>query len=102
MNLLEQLDPSRYRNFLHDLQQHVGGTDGLAVLHCLDGRSIPNQCDITEHVGNVVFQLRTEISGDRVENRLAVPKFRGGRALPETIKLQLTESVSIYTSRDIA
>ncbi|WP_227354300.1 RAD55 family ATPase [Haladaptatus salinisoli] len=102
MNLLERQDSSRYRNFLHDLQQHVRGTDGLAVFHCLDGRSVPDRRDVTEHVADVVFQLRTEISGDRVENRLAVPKFRGGRALPETIKLELTESVSIDMSRDIA
>ena len=33
---------------------------------------------------------------------LAVPKFRGGRALEETIKLRLTADVSIDTSRDIA
>ncbi len=77
-------------------------TLGLAILHCLEGRSVPDQRDITEHVVDVVFQLRTTISGDRVENRFAVPKFRGGRALPETIKLELTENVSIDTSRDIA
>ncbi|WP_049970303.1 RAD55 family ATPase [Haladaptatus cibarius] len=102
VDLLEREDPTRYRNFLHDLQSHVRGTDSLAVLHCLDGRSVPDQRDITEHAVDVVFQLHTEISGDRVENRLAVPKFRGGRALPETIKLELTESVAIDTSRDIA
>ncbi len=102
VNLLEREDPTRYRNFLHDLQAHVRGTDSLAVLHCLDGRNVPNQRDITEHAVDVVFQLHTEISGDRVENRLAVPKFRGGRALPETIKLELTEFVAIDTSRDIA
>ncbi len=101
-DLLEREDPTRYRNFLHDLQAHLRGTDSLALLHCLDGRSVPDQRDITEHAVDVVFQLRTEISGDRVENRLAVPKFRGGRALPETIKLELTESVAIDTSRDIA
>ncbi|WP_423744944.1 transcriptional regulator (plasmid) [Haladaptatus sp. SPP-AMP-3] len=102
MNLLEREDPTRYRNFLHDLQAHLRGTDSLAILHCLDGRWVPDQRDITEHAVDVVFQLNTEISGDRVENRLAVPKFRGGRALPETIKLELTERVAIDTSRDIA
>jgi hypothetical protein len=57
---------------------------------------------VTEHVADVVFQLHTEYSGDTVETRLAVPKFRGGRALSETIKLELAESVRIDTSRDIA
>ncbi|WP_433624552.1 RAD55 family ATPase [Halomicrococcus sp. NG-SE-24] len=102
VDLLERQDESRYRNFLHDLQHHVQTSDSLAVLHCLDGRNVPDQRDVTEHVADVVLQLHTEIAGDRVENRLAVPKFRGGRALPETIKLELAESVSIDTSRDIA
>ncbi|WP_458204412.1 RAD55 family ATPase [Haladaptatus sp. NG-SE-30] len=102
VNLLERQDATRYRNFLSDLQQHIRGTDSLAILHCLDGRSVPDQRDVTEHIVDVVFQLHTEISGDRIENRLAVPKFRGGRALSETIKLELTENVSIDTSRDIA
>ncbi|MFH5798946.1 RAD55 family ATPase [Haladaptatus sp. CMAA 1911] len=102
MNPLEREDPTRYRNFLNDLQAHLRGTNSLALLHCLDGRQVPAQRDITEHAVDVVFQLRTEVTGDRVENRLAVPKFRGGRALSETIKLELTESVSIDTSRDIA
>ncbi len=102
VDLLERQDETRYRNFLHDLQHHVQSTDSLAVLHCLDGRSVPDLRDLTEHVADVVFQLHTEVTGDTVENRLAVPKFRGGRALPETIKLELAESVTIDTSRDIA
>ncbi|WP_135830542.1 RAD55 family ATPase [Halorussus halobius] len=99
---LERQDGSRYRNFLNDLQNHLHNTGSLAFLHCLDGRSVADARDLTEHVADVVFQLHTEYSGDAVETRLAVPKFRGGRALPETIKLELTESVRIDTSRDIA
>lgn len=102
IDLLEKREESRYRNFLNDLQNHLHNTEGVAILHCLDGRSVPDARDLTEHVADVVFQLHTEYSGDAVETRLAVPKFRGGRALPETIKLELSESVSIDTSRDIA
>ena len=102
VDLLERQSESRYRNFLNDLQNHLQNTGSLAFLHCLDGRDVPNARDATEHVADVVFQLHTEISGDTVENRLAVPKFRGGRALPETIKLELAEAVRIDTSRDIA
>ena len=53
-------------------------------------------------MADAVFRLETEISGDTVSNRLAVPKLRGGRALADTVKLQLTDSVAIDTSRDIA
>jgi archaellum biogenesis ATPase FlaH len=102
VNLLEQQDQTRYRNLLNDLQGHLRETGSIAVLHCLAGRSVPDHRDITEHVSDVVFQLHTEVAGDRIENRLAVPKFRGGRALTDTIKLELAETVRIDTSRDIA
>jgi KaiC/GvpD/RAD55 family RecA-like ATPase len=102
VDVLEKTDEDRYRNFLNDLQNHLHNTDGVAALHCLDGRAVPDTRDVTEHVADVIFQLHTEYSGDTVETRLAVPKFRGGRALSETIKLELADTVRIDTSRDIA
>ena len=100
--LESQEPPSRFRSFMNDLQNHIFNTDSLAILHCLNGRSIPPLRDTTEHFADVVFHLETDISGDEVENRLAIPKFRGGRAPSDTIKLDLVEEVSIDTSRDIA
>lgn len=102
VNPLESADPARYRNFLNELQTHMANTGGLAVLHGLDGRDVPQNRDMTEHMVDVVFDLETEVRGTEIVNRLAVPKFRGGRALGETIKLKLQESVTVDTSRDIA
>ncbi len=103
LDVLEsQEPPSRFRSFMNDLQNHIFNTDSMAILHCLNGRSVPPLRDATEHFADVVFYLETNIQGDEVENRLAVPKFRGGRAPSDVIKLNLTEEVSIDTSRDIA
>jgi hypothetical protein len=103
LDVLEsQEPPSRFRSFMNDMQNHIFNTDSLAILHCLDGRSVPPLRDTTEHFADVVFDLQTSVSGDEVENRLAIPKFRGGRAPADTIKLDLVEEVSIDTSRDIA
>jgi KaiC/GvpD/RAD55 family RecA-like ATPase len=102
MDPLERRDPQRFRGFLNELQTHLVNTKGLAVLHAMRGSSIPKNRDYTTHMADVVFDLQTSIDGAEIENRLAVPKFRGGSALEETIKLNLTESVSIDTSRDIA
>lgn len=99
---LERTDRGRYRTFLNDLQTHVVNTGGVAYLHALDGRSVPPLRDTSEYAADVVFDLRTELTGSEVENRLAVPKFRGGRALEEAIKLRLADGVQIDTSRDIA
>ncbi|MEF8856758.1 MAG: transcriptional regulator, partial [Haloplanus sp.] len=97
-----QEPPSRFRSFMNDLQNHIFNTDSLAILHGLEGRNVPPLRDTTEHFADVVFSLQTSVVGDQVENRLAIPKFRGGRAPSDVIKLDLVEDVSIDTSRDIA
>lgn len=102
INVLERMEPRRFRKFMNELQNHIYNTDSLAFLHCLNGRDVPGMRDTTEHMADVIFQLQTEVSGDRVENHLAIPKFRGGRALSEVIKLELTEEIAVDTSRDIA
>jgi len=98
---LEEADSTRYRAFLNELQTHMVNTGSIAVLHAMHGDSPSNRA-LTKHMADVVFDLRTDTSGSQIVNRLAVPKFRGGSALEETIKLQLTDGVTIDTSRDIA
>jgi hypothetical protein len=103
VDVLEAQEPrSRFRSFLNDLQNHIFNTGSLAIMHCLDGQSVPPLRDTTEHFADVIFDLETDIDGDEVENRLAIPKFRSGRAPTDTIKLELADEVSIDTTRDIA
>jgi hypothetical protein len=101
--VLEAQEPhSRFRAFMNDLQNHIFNTGSLAIMHCLDGAAVPALRDTTEHFSDVVFDLDTRVDGDVIENRLAIPKFRGGSAPNDIIKLDLVEEVSIDTSRDIA
>ncbi|GAB7093174.1 RAD55 family ATPase [Halolamina litorea] len=102
VDTLERYDRSRYRRFLNELQTVMVNTGGIAILHGLDGVDVPANRDVTAHVADVVFDLQTTITNAEIENRLVVPKFRGGKALAEPIKLRLAESVNIDTSRDIA
>lgn len=102
INVLERREASRYQNFLNDLQNHMVNTGSIAVLHCLDGETVPDNRPTTEHMADIVFDLTTTVRGTDLENRLSVPKFRGGQALTETIKLELRDQVEIDTSRDIA
>lgn len=102
VDILERQGESHYRTFLNEIQTQMRNTGSLAVLHCLDGRNVPDARDVTEHMADAAFDLKTTVKGDTVENRLAVLKFRGGRALGDTIKLELGERVQIDTSRDIA
>lgn len=102
MDSLERGDRNRYQNFLNDLQNHMRNTGSLAVLHCMRGETVPELRMTTEHMADVVFDLRQQFDGTEVETRLAVPKFRGGHALTDTIKLELAGRVRVDTSRDIA
>jgi len=100
--LESQEPPSRFRSFMNDLQNHIFNTNSVAILHSLDGRNVQPLRDTTEHFADVVFHLDTDLSSDEVDNRLSVPKFRGGRAPVETIKLDLVSEVEVDTTRDIA
>lgn len=99
---LERRERARYCNFLNEVQTHMVNTGSIAILHSLEGPAPPENRATTQHMADVVFQLDTEVRGSELENRLSVPKFRGGKALSETIKLELSDRVDIDTSRDIA
>jgi DNA repair protein RadA/Sms len=98
---LEAIEGARYGSFLADLRRRVGDADGLAVIHAFKPKDGENR-RLTEQIADVIFDLRTTVTSAEIVNRLVVPKFRGGAALEEPLKLKLTDSVSIDTSRDIA
>lgn len=102
MNPLETASDPKLWAFLNAVRESAVETGSVAVLHCATGRRVPDARDTTEYMADVVFELRTDVHGDSIENRLHVPKVRGGRALDTVIKLDLSQGVSVDTSRDIA
>ena len=101
MNLLERSDEETYRAFLNDLKSRMLETGSIAVLHCLKDDEPKNRV-ATKHAADAVFDLETATGGTELENYLSIPKFRGGGAPTERIKLELSDAVTIDTSRDIA
>jgi hypothetical protein len=99
---LEQQFTASYRSFLNDLTDTMIESGSVAFMHCLDRRSVPANRDTTEYMADIIFDLSTDVRGDSLENRLVIPKFRGGRALEEMIKLNLAADVTIDISRKIA
>ncbi|MDB9301992.1 transcriptional regulator [Halorubrum ezzemoulense] len=94
--------PAAYAEFLDGVRARVDDADGVALLHALRGGEDPQARRITEQVADIVFDLRTTVTGTEIANRLVVAKFRGGAALEEPLKLKLTDEVAVDTSRDIA
>ena len=102
IRLFEETGADAYRTFLNDLKTRTAETGSLTLLHCLEGRRVPDQRDRTEYLADVIFDLSTELRGGKMENSLSIPKFRGGQALPEAVDLDLTADVTIDVSRKIA
>ena len=103
VDAMETQDREEYGRFLNDLRRQAAESDSLVLLHALKagGDDASNRL-VTEQIADIVFDLRTTVSGTEIVNRLVVPKYRGGAALEEPLKLKLTDSVSVDTSRDIA
>lgn len=102
VNRLEGGDEDQYREFLTALGRQVANTDATALLYGLSGPTIPEGRTLTTYMADVVVELETTVEDGTVENQLTVPKFRGGRAFEESMRLELTERVKVDTSRDIA
>lgn len=100
--LLEETETVDYLSFMNSIKSHTVDTGSVTVLHCLDGRQVPQQRDRTEYLADIIFSISTNTNGASVQNKLTVPKFRGGQALPEAINLDLTADVTIDVTRKIA
>lgn len=99
---LERADPGQFRAFLEKLQSVLARTDSIAVLHALKHDATPSQRHRTTYVSDLVFDLETSATDGSIETQLLVPKFRGGSALTDAVSLELTDSITVDTSRDIA
>ena len=102
VDALETRERGTYAAFLNDLRRRAAEADALVLLHALKSGDDATNRLVTEQIADIVFDLRTTVTGTEIVNRLVVPKFRGGAALEEPLKLKLTDTVSVDTSRDIA
>lgn len=108
VNTLERRDAGDYQDFINKLHTYVRRTGSVALLHCHATDAVETDPaaargrEITLGVADAVLELRRTVSGSDVKTALVVSKFRGGRALTEPIKLELTDDVTVDTSRDLA
>ncbi|MFB6131397.1 MAG: RAD55 family ATPase [Salinigranum sp.] len=100
-NGLEAADREEYLRFLDAVKTGIREVGGAAIFHCTEEPRAPPQRGLTLNRADLTWRLRLEVDDLRVSTRLVVSKFRGGRALLEPIKLKLTDTVDVDTSRDI-
>lgn len=103
IDLIERLDSDRYRNFLNEFQNALVNTESVGFMHAYkyEKQSPPTARVMTEGICDVIFNLQFSDDGEDINNRLVVSKFRGGKALDKSLKLTLTDTVDVDTSRDI-
>jgi len=73
---LERADRDSYLTLLNAVKRRMVETDGVAVLHCLDGESTPDGRASTEHFADVVLELETIVEDGRVQHNVEIPKYR--------------------------
>lgn len=97
VNELELVPRPRYRLFLSDVKQRLFETGSVGLL---TGVTVGHESarDLTLRRADIVLRLETRTSDHEIENRLSVPKFRGGAAMTETVKLELTDEVRVDES----
>ena len=102
MEELETDPRDEYAGFLRHVKRRLWDTGSIGLLHCVALDDPPANRPVTLQLADIVLELRRSVQPGGVNYLLVVSKFRGGRALTEPVKLELTETVRIDTSRDIA
>jgi hypothetical protein len=98
---LERAEREPYLAFLNALKQRLVETGSVGLVRCAEGYGDhpPNRRETLERA-DLVWRLEQEV-GRQVETQLLVTKFRGGAALVDPIDVELTDDITIDTSRDI-
>jgi len=99
---IETAAEADYVDFITELKKQLWETGSVGLLHCIERTNQPPGRPITLQMSDIILELHRSVQPGSVEYRLLVAKYRGGRALTEPVKLELTDEIRIDTSRDIA
>lgn len=102
MDEFEEAPGREYSDFLTHLKRRLWDTGSVGLLHCITQDNPQAGRQITLRLADIVWNLRRSVQPESIEYLLDVSKFRGGSALTEPIKLELTDEVRVDTSRDIS
>ncbi len=95
-------DQARYVSFLNRVKETLWSTGGVGLFYGMKGHEDRPARTLTLKRSDLVWELRRTVRTNDIDHHLIISKFRGGKALTEPVKLELTDEVRIDTSRDIA
>jgi KaiC/GvpD/RAD55 family RecA-like ATPase len=99
---LEENNKSEYMYFINYIQDEIVNTESVVILHAMKSDTSSENRVLTKQMADVVFDLNQTEENGNVLTTLSIPKYRGGTIPEETIKLDLTEGITIDPSRDIS
>lgn len=95
VNPLEKAGSKRLAEFLNTARIRMAETESVAILHCLEGRAVPPQRDITEYMVDGILSITTESQEETLRTKLTVPKFRGEPIVTEPIELTMNQNIAV-------
>lgn len=86
-------------NIIYETTKETGGLTFLYSLKDSHDQKLENE---VVNTCDAIFDVDIEKTGDKIINKLSVPKIRGMTPTAEMIKFKIGEGIQIDTSRDIA
>lgn len=96
------VDMDTMKRIFDKIYELVNDTDSICFLFMIKGLHEVSLENRLQYWCDVVFRVDLELKGDKMINKLAIPKIRGMTPLTEYIKFKVTDRITIDTSRDIA
>ena len=84
---------------IYDIITDTNSVCYLMIVKGMHHESVDNHI---QYWCDVIFDIDIERKGDKIVNKLTLPKIRGTPPLTDYIKFRVTDRISIDTSRDIA
>jgi archaellum biogenesis ATPase FlaH len=96
------IDVDMLKRLLDEIHAIISEKDGICYLMMVKGMHHESVENRIQYWCDVIFDIDIERKGDKIVNKLALPKIRGMTPVTDYIKFKVTDRITIDTSKDIA